>query len=117
MGLMTDAQDDDAFYLMDIDEFGESVTYTPAGASAVTIIAIVDRHPPERLDEASGDLLANHIELFIHKTTDTTVGLSATPNPGRDTVSVPRRIGEVARTMTVGRILEQHTSGWLVAAR
>lgn len=115
MGLMTDAQANDALYQQSTDEYGETVTYTPTGASAVSIVAIVDRNPPERLIESSGDVLSNHLEMWI--LSDATSGLSSPPNPGRDTVSVARRVGESARTMTVGHIIEQDTNGWLVAAR
>jgi hypothetical protein len=50
MGILDDIQDADGAYFVDTDFGAETITYTPLGADAVTIKAVVFRNPPQQVN-------------------------------------------------------------------
>ncbi len=90
---------------------GETITYTPHGASPKSLVAIVVRQPLRPLDRA-GDVAArgslmNAIELYIPK--DAAKGLT-TVRERLDKVSLKLHVHDDAPTVfTVVRIMEEDT--------
>lgn len=108
---MDDILSEDAALFCDPDVMpgGESITYTPKGATPVTINANVFRYGPQAV---SGQVIAPHIEIEIpnHATKGRT-----SINVGGDTVTLPERQGETAITLRVNQILQQDGGMWLLA--
>ena len=110
MGFLDDAMADDAAALVDSDVFGESVTYTPLGSSAVTINAVIDRSPPV-LRDGSGKLRRPKMTAWIRN--HATAGRTSI-NTGGDTITVAYRKGGTAEAFLVKGPLEQDAAGWLL---
>lgn len=90
-----------------LTEFGETVTYHPAGGSDRSILAIVERSGPAGLD---GLPMGKAERLDITVLNDGTDGIdSADLNTGGDYVTVAARIGDTAGRRRITRVLAQDT--------
>lgn len=96
-----------------LTEFGEEITYTPSGGSPRSILAIVDRNPPEDIPEApaGGMQKGIMIEVANRETSiadDDIGGIgSAEVDTGGDIVTLAVRIGVAAQVRPIARIIEQ----------
>ncbi len=97
---------------------GETVTYVPNGATgspgaALTLLAVVDRHPPAVITE-DGKVLADFVEVtFLN---DAAGGVT-TINPGRDQIFVSGRFGGPAGSHLVTLVVKGDAGMWTVRAR
>jgi len=83
-------------------EFGETVTYYPAGGGSRSIDAIVTREPTGRLDGASHGTTQ---KLMITVANDSTIGISSSEiDTAKDKVSLVNRIGEAAQQRIITKI-------------
>lgn len=112
MGLLDDQMDIDAEAFADSDSFGESVVYTPASGSPVTINAVIVRVPQESAAEGQGTTV--HIEAFVRN--DATYGVT-TVNRGGDKISVSWKKGGTAADFKVVEILDQDAAMWRLRLR
>jgi len=62
---------------LNADEFAEEITWTPAGGSARTITAVVDRQDVREEDQQDGRVLARRAS--IHASADAAAGVGTTP--------------------------------------
>lgn len=113
MGLLDTCMGNDAEFLVNPDEHGEAITYTPSGSSAVSINAVVQRNVMSSVP-GTEDTLAEDLVISIRN--HATAGVTSV-NRGKDVVSVARREGESAATLTVVEILEQDGAMWTLQLR
>jgi hypothetical protein len=95
--------------VLNTDECAEDITYTPKGATAKPIKAIVERKGISPAGENSGRILIDQVEIIIAN--DAVYGV-ASINKGGDTVSLPDRIGGTITTYRVAHILAQDVASW-----
>lgn len=95
-------------------EWGEEISYSPAGGTPRAILAIVDRDVPRDVAGAGGETVirpATTIEVLNRSTSEAQDGFggigSSEMDTGGDKVSVSRRIGETPREMRIAQLLEQ----------
>lgn len=95
-------------------EWGEQITYSPAGGAARTILAVIDRDVPREVAGAGeGTVIrpALTIEVLNRSTSYAGDGFggigSAELDTGGDRVTLSRRIGESARATRIAQLLEQ----------
>lgn len=96
-----------------LTEFGEEITYRPAGGTARTILAVVDRNPPEPVPQSPIDVMGKAITIEVaNRTTSTSddefggIG-SAELDTGRDNVDVVLRLGDSPETRRITNVLSQ----------
>ena len=109
MTLKTQLKNDTLNCLLNLDEFGELITYTPKGGTAKSIRAVVDRRRIIPAGEDSGRTLINQVEIVIAN--EATYGVSSI-NKGGDLVSLPERIGGALVNWVVADILRQDDGAW-----
>lgn len=114
MGLLDNIMQDDAVYMVDTDVFGESITYTPIGGVAATYNAVVDRRPPEPVDGQGYGVAPNVVISLIRDANGTNGPASVAAG---DKVSLPERVGESSRTMSVITVVENDTRMWVLQCR
>ncbi len=86
-----------------VQEFGEIVTYKPNGEAERQIVAIIDRSPPEAINEAPGNLAPS---IVIEVRNDSTYGIASSGfSKTLDKVSLPVRYGETATDRPLIKIL------------
>lgn len=114
MGLLDDIMADDAAYMTDTDEFGETVQYTPSGApTSNSYSAVVHRGQIEIQDEGS---VAESFTVYLRHDSTAEVGPSAI-DVGGDKIALKKRIGDDNNTTyTVRHIMSQDTGGWTILA-
>lgn len=113
MGLLDDVMASDAAALIDPDGFGEPVTYTPRGGSALSINAVVVRRLPDAVEESVSGF-APVMEIYIAN--DATKGVTAV-DTGGDVVAVADRIGGTARSHPVAKVIDQDHGFWHLGLR
>lgn len=113
MGLLDTVMAADMAGVLDTDEFGESITYTPTSGSAVAITAIVDRAPPEAVNEF-GEILAGVMRVQIANVATTGV---TSVDTGGDTITVAYRKGGTAAAYRVVKVIAQDSASWLLLVR
>lgn len=112
MGLLDDIMAADAEFLVDPDEFGESVTYTPKVGSAVTRNAVVDRMGLQEVEGTGA--LAETFDVLIPN--DATNGV-ASVDTGGDTITFPPRVGETAVARQVVAVIDNDNGMWRLRCR
>lgn len=87
--------------------FAEEVTYLPAKGTARVISAVVDRSPPTTLPEIPGR--SNAVTQFnIEVENDPSTGISADElDTGGDRIEVAARVGGIATSKSIRRIVSQ----------
>jgi len=111
MGTLDDILADDAAYMTDTDEFGETVTYTPAGGSGVEYSAVVHRAPLEVQDEGA---VAESFTVFLRYDSAGTNG-PASIDIGGDAIALKKRIGDASNTTySIRHITNQDNGGWVL---
>jgi hypothetical protein len=96
-----------------LDQWGESVTYTPRSGAARSIKAIVDRNVPRPVGGPGEGV--NRPDLTIEVANRATSiaddgygGISsAGVDTGGDKVTLPKRIGQAAQDMRIAQVLGQ----------
>jgi len=109
MGFRDQVKADFLANVLNTNECAESISYTPKGAPAKTITAIVDRKGISPAGENSLCTLIDQVEIIIAN--DAAYGV-ASINKGGDTVSLPDRIGGTNVTFRVAHILNQCPVSW-----
>jgi len=97
-------------YQVFLAQFGESLTYRPRAGAARTILAVVERDPPERLpDGGMGKVIVIHVANQATAVADDEYGGISLDelDTGGDKVDVPVRVGQTAQTRTIVRLIEQ----------
>ena len=104
MGLLNDIMVNDAAAFVDVDGFGESVTYLPKGGSPLTISAIINRNALQPRGSMPVERLQFDFDIEF------AVADVATVNRGGDQVTFPREPGGTdMMTMTLSKQLaDQH---------
>ena len=107
MGLLDTVLANDAAFLADIDEFGESISYIKRDGTTRAIVGIVVRNVLRRIAGApTPQPISPWIEVTVRN--DATYGIStAEIDCGADAISLPRRIGESAATLQLVSIIHQ----------
>jgi hypothetical protein len=105
--------DIDASVFFNVAEFAELVTYNVDGGNSYQIPAIVDRNPPDKMDE-DGHTLTNYIEVTIGNNADN--GMIAV-GTNRDTITLTPKLGGSAREHLVEKIIKQDAGAWHLAVR
>ena len=118
MGLLDTVMLADAKSLMDTDEFGESVTITPHGSSAITRTVVIVRDPIAilRMTENSGAPGVNAPKMLALVANDSTTGRT-TWKVGLDTITVAFRYGGTAEAHTVAAVIRQDAGMWVLDLR
>ena len=118
MGLLDTVMLTDAKSLMDTDEFGESVTITPHGSSAITRTVIIIRDPIQilRMTENAGAPGVNAQQMLALIANDSTTGRT-TWKVGLDTITVAFRQGGTAEAHTVAAIVRGDAGMWVLDLR
>ena len=109
MTFKTQVKNDVINCLLNSDEFGELITYTPKGSTGKSIKAQVFRQGIIPASEDTGRVLQSQVEIIIAN--DATYGVTSI-NKGGDTVSLPERIGGSSITFSVADILKQDEGLW-----
>ena len=99
----------DAAIFTRVDDFGETITYTPRGGVPVQIPAVVRREGPTREREAFLNIKPG--ELFVHIRRHATLGRPSI-DTGGDTVTVARRPGETPIELMVRRVIGADSGMW-----
>jgi hypothetical protein len=102
--------DDAHFAFTNGDEFAEQVTYTPVSGVARTIVAVIDRNPPE-MQDANGKLFRPKLTALIQN--HATRGVTSI-DAGGDSLAVALRYGGAAVAHSVGLPLKGDAGCWLV---
>jgi hypothetical protein len=113
MGILDDIQDADGAYFVDTDFGAETITYTPLGADAVTIKAVVFRNPPQQVN-GSFTAASPYLEVWIRNIA--TYGRTSI-NTGGDTITVATREGGTPVAHPVDSILQQGGGMWKLRLR
>jgi len=86
-------------------EFGEPISYLPAGGGEREITAIVDREPPAELEGMPG---SHSPRLVISVANNSTDGISSSEiNISKDKVELSVRINETAQERLITKIISQ----------
>ncbi len=80
-----------------VRDFGEQVTYLPAGGDARTFLAVVRRSEPARYFPTSSGAQVHALNLIIRRSADAAVGIETVTVPG-DQVSMLLRAGDTEPT-------------------
>lgn len=94
---------------LNLDEFAESIVYTPSGGSPKEIKAIVTRSRLQPDDQAQGRQMSR--QCIIEIMNDSTYGVT-TVSKGNDQVSLPVHTGEVSVTWRVLDIMHKDDGMW-----
>jgi len=106
MGLLDTCMGNDAVYLMDSNEFAESVTYQPRAGGTRVIRAVVVRDVPRAVPEQSFESISRHIEIVVAN--NATSGISASElDLGGDTVLVTDRLGKSSESHQIIQLQSQ----------
>ena len=97
MGLLDETLQEDSQWLVDTDQFGEAITYTPGdGGAARSINAVIDR---QELMNEDGTLFNG---IFISVRNNATYGISlAEFDKGADTITIAERLGGTATKRSI----------------
>ena len=105
MGFLDDALAEDAAIFVDLDGFGEEVTYTPRVGDAREINAQVQREVRETDEDYQGSLVPS---IIVEVRNSATLGISSDEvNTGGDKITLAERIGGTARAMLITEVLSQ----------
>lgn len=110
MGQLNDIIAEDSAIFVDIDGFGETVTYNPLNGASVSIPAIVERDPPVTSPSPS---MSKAPRMYISIRNKATVGRTSI-DTGGDTITVAYRYGGTAEAHPVRRILKQDAGMWVL---
>lgn len=118
MSNLTDQLAADAAAILNVNEFGTSVSYTPSGGSARTIPAIVTYNLPSVPGETASGLktLTGDASVAIANTSTAALG-TASIAVNRDTITMPSREGGTSRTWAIVEIISQDSAMFYVRCR
>lgn len=104
--------DDLADVILNTDDFGEVIAYTPIGASPKSIRALVSRRPSRVGQNGAQVFPENIVEVLI--SADAAAGI-ATVTPRADMMHFKLNLSDAAATeFSVTKILEQSPGRWKV---
>ena len=98
---------------MFLAEWGDEIIYRPAGGTARTILAVIDRNPPAGISESPSGGIGKSITIDVaNRATsvddDEYGGISSDEvDTGGDKVDVALRIGLTAQSRMISRVLSQ----------
>ncbi len=97
--------------ILNVNEFGESITYVDKSSTEKTIKAIVERG---RLDhgQEGGDFAGKEIEILIANHATNGMTSINTGETGQDTVKVPEFVGQAAIVWRVAEIVKNDDTTW-----
>lgn len=98
--------------LLSTTEFGESVTYLPAGGGSYPIPAMVFREEPDG-EGTSERGTSRLVWVLIRNSSDTTLG-RASPTEAGDKITLIMRLGASAVTARVTDVQAQDAGAWLL---
>lgn len=114
MGNLDDAMRQDQHALLDLDEFGETITYKQEGVLAKTFRAVVSREEPDQVEDSG---LAEAPIIIIEILREDSADGILLVNIGSDEVTIARRLGEAPTVRAVDRILAHDASYWRLRIR
>ena len=114
MGNLDDAMIQDQHALLDLDEYGETITYKRSGKPDRTIRAVVERIDQEPV-AGSGVAQAPVINIvFLNEDSDDGIQLV---DLGSDSVVLVARLGQAPSERQLDRILNHDAAYWRVRLR
>ena len=108
MGLLDQQLVDDGMIFIDLDNFGEAVTYKPVGESNAAINVVVHRLGAEESVIGSGGI-ARAMEVLMRN--HATKGRTSV-TPGQDKINVAADKGGSAADHIVTHVLQQDSGGF-----
>lgn len=100
--------DDDAAIFVRVEDFGETITYTPRDGSPVSIPALVKREGPSPETEGNFGMRPHNLTIYIRN--DATYGRTSI-DTGGDSVTLARRVGDATTTTLLVRKVDNSNTG------